>query len=418
MNIDYIAIGNELLNGKISDLNGLFLAKNVGKNRLKLRKIHIVPDQESEIFMAINEAFENSDVIVLSGGLGPTLDDITKPTLAKYFSKKLVEKTEHLELIRKIYQEKNRDYDTNHYHYHRVPEDFALLFNNVGYAPGLYYQNKSKQIFSLPGIPAEFQTMFSKEVLPLIKTSNSKFSKNITFKTWKIPESKIFKQVDPDLWSNLNSIGEVASLPHTYGVDIGVTIEGETENDLQIKEKKIMDILNSSKVSDSIYYIGNESLEEIIIQKAIEKNITFGFTESCTGGLLASRITDISGCSSVFWGSITAYDNSVKQNVLGVKEKTLIEHGAVSKETAFEMAYGARKQLGVDIVVSTTGIAGPGGGSKEKPVGTIGIGISSSEDTTSELYQFKGNRLSLKKRFSDYALFLLLEKINSLPAGH
>ena len=174
-------------------------------------------------------------------------------------------------------------------------------------------------------------------------------------------------------------------------------------NDLVLKKMKNSDIYLCLSSFEGFALTGIEAMS---MGMAVICSKSCGFTESCTGGLLASRITDISGCSSVFWGSITAYDNSVKQNVLGVKEKTLIEHGAVSKETAFEMAYGARKQLGVDIVVSTTGIAGPGGGSKEKPVGTIGIGISSSEDTTSELYQFKGNRLSLKKRFSDYGQFL------------
>lgn len=397
--IDLICIGTELLNGKTRDSNGHFLAKQGAQ----IRKVHIIADDEKLIFEALEEARKNSAAVILSGGLGPTKDDITKSALAKFF--KLELKNTHLKEAKAIFDQHSREYDTDIFHYHIVPSGFDTLNNSVGYAPGLYFKENQFQLFSLPGVPAEFQKMLTEEVLPKLDILDQ--NENIVFKTWKVPESKIFNQVDPSLWDKLQNFGEVTSLPHTYGVDIGVKLKS---NDLK---DELINLVTNGALSEFIYHVGNHSLEEIIIEKAKAKNLTFGFTESCTGGLLASRITDISGCSSVFWGSITAYDNSVKMNSLGVKEQTLIDHGAVSEQTAFEMAKGAREKLAVDIVISTTGVAGPGGGSKEKPVGTIGIGVSTKNETTSKLYHFKGDRLALKKRFSDFALIKLLETILS-----
>jgi nicotinamide-nucleotide amidase len=217
----------------------------------------------------------------------------------------------------------------------------------------------------------------------------------------------------PQLWDQLESFGEISSLPHPLGVDIGVKIQADSLIALTEKEQKIHSIVKKSKISSSIWHIGAETIEEVIIQKAKEKNLKIGFAESCTGGLLASRITDMPGSSSIFWGSIISYSNEVKINCLDVKEKTLREFGAVSKETAFEMAIGARQKLSVDIAVSTTGIAGPGGATPGKPVGTVGIAVSTKSKTVSEMYHYNGNRTSLKYSFSQAALFQMLDAIIS-----
>jgi nicotinamide-nucleotide amidase len=256
--------------------------------------------------------------------------------------------------------------------------------------------------------------MITESVTPLIQKlapKESTIKKHVIVKTWHVPESKIFKVMAPNLWQELTKFGSVSSLPHFGGVDIGVEIEAKNESELIQKEEAVLAHINQTEVKNHIWHIGPESLEEVIVKTAISKKLTIGFAESCTGGLCASRITDVAGSSAVFLGSIVSYANSVKENALQVKTQTLIDHGVVSLETAHEMAKGAREKLQVDIAIATTGIAGPGGGSDQKPVGTVGIGFATKDDSGSEILHFLGDRLTLKQRFSQAALFKLLELI-------
>jgi nicotinamide-nucleotide amidase len=294
-----------------------------------------------------------------------------------------------------------RSFNPDHSDYQNVPLEMQLLANPVGIAPGLHYKN----IFSLPGVPREFEAIFIESILP--RLNHAKIIEKLIIKTYKVPESKIFNELAPTLWNELEAYGKVSSLPHVMGVDIGVVLEGEN---IQNKDM-IIDLIKATKLNEYIWHIGPETLEELIIKEAKAKNLKIGFAESCTGGLNASRITDVAGSSSVFWGSIVSYSNDVKMRSLQVKKETLKTKGAVSEETAYEMAKGALEELKVDIAISTTGIAGPGGGSKDKPVGTVGIGISSKFGTQSKMYKFRGDRLLLKERFSKAALFKLLFEI-------
>jgi nicotinamide-nucleotide amidase len=412
MKIQLIIIGNELLNGKIQDQNTKFLAKLAHKFHLELTKVHIIQDDEDAFSKIIASAWEESDLVITSGGLGPTKDDITKDMLAKFFHRELIEDSNALKIVSKQYQEKQREYNSK-LHYQFIPEDFSVIYNKVGFAPGLKFVEKNKMIVSLPGVPHEYQTMLEEEVFPeFLKYHKPKiFQKHVVVRTYKIPEAKIFYKVAPKLWEELKMFGEVSSLPHAYGVDIGVKIKADEEDELQSIENEIIHVIKNTELSEFIWHIGEESLEEVIIKEASDKNLTFGFAESCTGGLCASRITDISGSSSVFWGSVVSYANEVKMKSLNVKADTLKSHGAVSSETAHEMAIGAKEHLGVDIAITTTGIAGPGGGSKDKPVGTVGIGWASRDKAGSEVFHLNGNREQLKLRFSQVALFTLLEKI-------
>lgn len=412
MKIQLIIIGNELLNGKIQDKNTKFLAKLAHKFHLELTKVHLIQDDEKAFSDAIAKAWEESDLIITSGGLGPTKDDITKDMLAKFFHRKLVEDKKAKEVVEKQYSEKQREYNDK-LNYQFIPEDFSVIYNKIGFAPGLKFLENGKMIASLPGVPHEFQVMLEEEVFPeYLKYHKPKyFQKHVIVRTYKIPEAKIFYKIAPKLWEELKMFGEVSSLPHAYGVDIGVKIKADEEAELQSIENEIIHVIKSTDLSEYIWHIGEESLEEVIIEEANDKNITFGFAESCTGGLCASRITDISGSSSVFWGSIVSYANEVKMKSLNVKESTLKDHGAVSDETALEMAMGAKEHLAVDIAVTTTGIAGPGGATKNKPVGTVGIGFSDKNASDSKTYHLSGNREQLKLRFSQVALFTLLERI-------
>ncbi len=369
MNISLITIGTELLNGKVKDLNTFTLSSLSRDYDFDLINAVAINDSKESILSTIDFLSVNSEVIIISGGLGPTKDDITKDVLIEKFG-----------------------------------DSFEEIKNHNGAAKGILFNLQTK-IVATPGVPSEFKMMLTKEIFQKLNI-HSKESNQVIFKTHKIGESKIFSELCPTLWNDLEEYGEVSSLPQIGGVNIGVNLKDNSKKD------KLINFVKSTKLNEIVWHIGNKSLEEVIIEKAKEKNIKIGFAESCTGGLLASKITDVSGSSFVFWGSIVSYSNEVKMRTLNVKEKTLHEHGAVSIETAKEMALGAKESMNLDIAITTTGIAGPNGGSKEKPVGTVCIGIATSEKVEAFRFELKGDRETLKEKFAKKALFLLLENLD------
>lgn len=408
---DLIIIGNELLNGKIQDLNTQTLAKSLLKKGIKLRKAHIVMDGTEDFGEIIDNIQKKSQYLFISGGLGPTLDDVTKNMLAEYFDFEIVENHKAYEIAKFHYHRGGREYDKELIHYHQLPHEFTPIHNPVGYAPGIHYATESFKVFALPGVPSELEGMLEHVIIPEYIDDGEFIIENITYKTWGVPEAKIFGELCPGLWQKLEAFGMVASLPHITGVDIGVSVTTNSHDELTKIKKKIHKIIMDSNIADNIWHIGNESIEEVIITEAKAKNLKIGFAESCTGGLCGSRITDVSGSSSVFWGSIVSYSNDVKMKTLEVTAETLKNHGAVSEQTAKEMASGVLKEMQVDIAVTTTGIAGPGGGSAEKPVGTVGIGVAYKDICKAKIFNPKGNRKVLKRKFSDLAMMNLLRAI-------
>lgn len=413
--VDLIVIGNELLNGKISDRNSKELGSILNANNMELNRVQIIGDNEQQFNEALERSLKSSEIVITSGGLGPTQDDLTKKMLGDYFKKPFKESNEALQLVESIYAAREKEYNKNVLNYHILPEGVSALNNPTGHAPGLFYQHEDKLIFSTPGVPFEFKSMVELEVIPIIKDI-FKLDKSIyqfSIRTWKVPESKIFNEIDTKLWTALSKFGVISSLPHIFGVDIGVALRG-SDSELSSKKNEIKDLIMNSPVADYVWQFGKLSLEELIVFEAKNKNLTLGFAESCTGGLCASKITDVSGSSQVFFGSIVSYANSVKIKSLGVLNETLNTQGAVSSQTALEMAIGAKEHLQVDIAVSTTGIAGPLGGSTEKPVGTVGIGFAGPLGSDSKIFNFNGDREILKQRFAHRALITMLEKIREI----
>lgn len=408
MKIQLIVIGNELLNGKIQDKNTDLLSKLCYEYGHELVGVHFVQDEEKSFLQVFENSIKDAELIITSGGLGPTRDDITKSMLAKFFKKQIVKNDSATAICERQFKRMERTFDGNLNHYDSIPDGFQAIYNSVGFAPGLYFKEGKKIYLSLPGVPYEFAGMVRDFFETKEMRARADRTNQIIFKTWHIPEEKIFSELCPDLWKQLEQYGEVSSLPHTIGVDIGVVLKNLSD------QEAVYDIVLNSPLKEYIWHIGRETLEEVIINEAQRKKLTIGFAESCTGGLNAHRITNTPGSSSVFWGSVVSYANEVKMKCLNVKEETLKEFGAVSKETALEMALGARKNLNVDIAISTTGIAGPGGATEGKPVGTVGIGISTKEQTTSDMYFMRGDRETLKMRFSQMALYKLLETIRSI----
>ena len=414
MKIQLITIGNELLNGKIQDKNAYWLARFCHEHDLELTKNQIIPDSEAAFMLAMDEAWRDADLVVTSGGLGPTKDDLTKPLTAKYFKRALKESAQALEVAQRNYAQKNREYNPA-MEYSKIPEGFEAIYNAAGYAPGLVFKSDDKMLAVLPGVPAEFNRMFTEEIYPRANAlfgDSSSLKKHVIVKTWRMPEAKIFTSLCPGLWEKLETFGQVSSLPHPLGVDIGVVVEAADEKGLALLEQEVIETVFATPLKEHIWHVGPESIEEIIVAKASAKNLTIGFAESCTGGLCASRITDVAGSSAVIYGSIVSYSNSVKNGVLNVSESILNTVGPVSEECALEMAKGAGEVLGVNIAVSTTGLAGPGGDGNH-PAGTVGIGVSSAKGSSSKMHHFpEMERVDMKRVFSQIALYTLLEEIN------
>lgn len=407
MKIGILVIGSEILNGKIQDKNAYFLANELRSKGIDLFKTITCADNFDDITNALEILFNKVDTVITSGGLGPTIDDITKDAVSSFFNLKISFNQAAKDIAIKNYQRRNRDYEKSDKSYENFPETAIPLNNPGGMAPGILIKKGEKTCYSLPGVPHEFSAIAKESILPNLRTNGEIY--HFICRTKFTPELKLYELLK-DKMDEFKSYGEISFLPHPTHVDFGITLKGsQTENKNKIKE--LTHILKNSPIKDAIWHFGEEEIEEVIIQKAVEKKITIATAESCTGGLNAHRLTNVPGSSEVFLGSIVSYANSVKENLLGVSANTLKEHGAVSEQTAIEMAKGALKSCGSDIAVSTTGIAGPGGGSKEKPVGTVWIGIATKDQAEAFHFHFSGKRDELKERFSNAALFKLLERI-------
>jgi nicotinamide-nucleotide amidase len=414
MKIGLLIIGNEILEGKISDANTRQLSLFLRQHHLELQTVLTVTDHEEAIHLGLKTLFSICDVVVTSGGLGPTKDDVTKEAIASFLGRKIGFSDESYNVALKNYERFNRPFAGKEHGYCFLPEGFIALTNSTGFAPGLFAEYSGKYLLCGAGVPKEFKSLLEDHFLALIQSKfpiSSDLIESITVRTKKIPEEKIFGEVDPILWDQLSNFGNVSSLPTTMGVDIGVKLVAKNALELADKKQKVLAIFDRSPLKPSIWQIGNLSLEEYIVQMANKKNITFGFAESCTGGLCSHRITNVAGSSKTFLGSIVSYDESVKHKVLNVEAATLKNHGAVSVQTAGEMSQGLSQQLKTKIAISTTGIAGPSGGTSEKPVGTVCFGVTNNGKTQTHSAHFPGDREQLKLRFSQAALFYLLEEL-------
>jgi len=414
MKIGLLIIGNEILEGKISDANTRQLSLFLKEHQLELLTSLTVTDQESTIHLGLKTLFSLCDVVVTSGGLGPTKDDLTKEAIASFLGRKISYSDSSYEIALKNYERFKRPFAGKEHGYCYLPEGFVALENSTGFAPGLFAEHLGKYLICGPGVPKEFKSLLEDHFMNLVVSKfppSSDLFASVTVRTMKVPEEKIFGEVDSTLWDKLAAFGNVSSLPTTMGVDIGVKIKATNEIDLEEKKKKVLEIFDQSPIKPSIWQIGNLSLEEYIVNLANKKNITYGFAESCTGGLCSHRVTNISGSSQTFLGSVVSYAESVKHKLLNVDTATLKNHGVVSLQTAGEMSSGLSQQLKARIAVSITGIAGPSGGTPEKPVGTACFGVTNNRKTHTHTAHFPGDREQLKLRFSQAALYYLLEEL-------
>lgn len=416
MKVGLLIIASEVLNGKTKDLNTHFLAEYLRSHHLELEMQLTVRDELKSIHQGLDLLKSRCDVIVTSGGVGPTKDDMTKEALGSYLGRKNQYSPESEKIAAANYERLGRPFPGKEHVYSYLPEGFIPLHNPNGFAPGFFAEDNGKCFFSAPGVPREIRAMIQYHFPTLIfpRNKNKEFIDLLIVRTRKVPEEKIFKEVDPDLWQKLEELGEVSSLPVVYGVDIGVKIRATSDSELKNQREKCLSIFRSSAIWEHVWHIGNDPLEEVILKKAMEKNLRFGFAESATGGLCSERMTNVSGVSQCFMGSVVCYDDSVKTNVLKVNQSTIDTHSVYSLETAREMAQGVSSLLKLDVGVSITGIAGPNGGTAQNPVGTVCIGVCIRGRVEAHRFEFKGDRELLKMRFSQVALMTLLESLEKI----
>lgn len=385
-----ISIGNELLIGDTVNTNASWIGRSLTESGFEVERVFTIPDNYDLIRHHITQSLDYSDFTVVTGGLGPTHDDITKKVVTDIFDCELVEDTEVMSYIEKIFKSRGFQLSDSNREQALVPSACDVLFNKQGTAPGMWFEMEGKYLAVLPGVPYEMQYLMINGVYPKLRSLFTDVEVWVTeyFKTAGIPESTLSDQIGSLDEFLTNGIG-VAFLPNPGGVTIRISASGSSRNDAEKKLAKLRTLLES-KIGHYLYGKGKElSLAEVVGKLLKEKNLTIATAESCTGGYISNEITDIPGSSGYMTGGVVAYSNSSKSHILGVDPETIKKYGAVSKEVALQMAKGAAEHFDSSIGVSTTGIAGPGGGTEDKPVGLVWMG-----------FWFKGNHFALKAMFS------------------
>lgn len=418
-----ITIGNELLIGDIINTNAAWMGTFLTQRHVAPVYSITIGDDAGAIISALNQALEAADIVLVTGGLGPTHDDITKHILAEYTGGKLVEHIETRETIIRNFGQRGIPVSSSNLQQAMVPDTAEVLFNSRGTAPGMWFdlnpetQGKSGIIVAMPGVPAEMKHLMEHKVWPRLSTrlgTNGALFRHY-MNTAGIGESTLSDLTIGDVSDMLKDGIELAYLPHTHGVGLRITATGTTEADAAEKARPLLEHIRR-KAGDFIYSeVYNEDLPKSCGRLLGEQKKTVATAESCTGGLIGSLITDVPGSSAWYRGSIVAYHNELKTRLLDVPEATLSTHGAVSKQTALIMAKRAAETLGTDIGLSTTGIAGPGGGSEEKPVGLVWFGYYDGQHHFALRAQFFKNRKLNKERTALVALDILRRVLSDIP---
>ncbi|MEJ8801500.1 competence/damage-inducible protein A [Pontibacter sp. H249] len=389
---EIITIGDEILYGQIVDTNSAWMGAELTKAGIKVKQITSVSDNADHIVEALDNAKKRADIILLTGGLGPTKDDLTKDVLTSYFNTILELHEPSLADIAEIFKNRGRELTELNREQAYLPAACTPVRNVLGTAPGMWFEHEGKVYVSMPGVPYEMKRMMTDTVLPQLKTYFK--TPEIIHKvvqTVGIAESILAAKLEN--WeTSLPSHLKLAYLPHLGSVRLRLTGFGEDASKLEHEMQEQVDKLQQL-IPNYIFAFGEISLEAAIGQLLKERGLTIATAESCTGGYLAHKITSISGSSSYYQGSVIAYHNDVKIRELGVKPETLQQHGAVSEATVKEMAENVKLKFGTDIGVATSGIAGPDGGTPDKPVGTIWIAYSDKYKSEAKLLQFNKDRL-------------------------
>lgn len=409
MNATIISIGNELLSGLTVNSNASFIGEKLTEIGVQVVRIDTVSDDESFILSALNQAILDSDVIVITGGLGPTEDDLTKPVIAKFLNAEMKYHPEVYARIERLFLKRGKTMPLSNRNQAELPDRTEPIPNSMGTAPGLKFLHKKKQFYVLPGVPKEMRAMVERVIVPELKErAGERIFLSQTFKTTGISESLLQDKLH--LFSKLIPDVTLAYLPQLTGVVLRVSLYGDSESRCKEQLQQAGEYI-LEQAGDVIYSAEGEEIEEVIGHLLSDRNLTISVAESCTGGLIGHMLTNVPGSSDYFHQGVIAYSNEAKTELLHVPPSLIKKHGAVSAQTAEAMAVGIRELSGSDIGISVTGIAGPGGGTPEKPVGLVYIGYSSVDKTISEKHLFWKDRLLNKTRSAVAALDLLRKQL-------
>lgn len=371
---EILCVGTELLLGDIINTNAAFLSQKLAELGIGVYRHVAVGDNPARLKRALADALEAADLVITSGGLGPTYDDLTKETVAEYFGREMFLDEHSLARIEAYFKRTGRVMTDNNRKQAMMPEGAVIFDNDYGTAPSLALSNGEKCVIMLPGPPNELIPIFNERVMPYLLCRRERVIESRNVHIFGMGESAV-EDVLGDIMKTATN-PTVAPYCKTGEVRLRVTASADSREAALALCDETIEKIYATEVGRYIYGVDVDTIEGAVVERLRTRGMTVAFAESCTGGLISKRITDVSGASAVFMGSCVTYANEAKVKLIGVREETLARFGAVSEETAREMAIGVREALGVDIGVSVTGIAGPTGGSAEKPVGTVFLGIS------------------------------------------
>lgn len=415
MKIHVVTIGDEILNGYTLNTNAAYIGNEFSSNQLKVSRTSVVGDNEQDIITEIRECLQKNDIVVLTGGLGPTHDDITKDCIVKLYNTELVLNKEVLNNIKQIFAKKGREITPSNEQQAYVPKIARVINNSFGTAPGMWIEKDKKILIALPGVPHEMKEMLHADVIPeLINATgaNKKVTKVKSLSTTGIPESVLYEKLG-DI-TELVKGSKLAFLPDQYGVQMRIVVEEDTQEKASNKISEIEQRIRAV-VGRYIFGIEGVTLEEVVSRLLKERGLSIAVAESCTGGKICDRLTNISGSSAYFERGVVSYSNGAKVELLKVNEDMIAEHGAVSLEVARQMAEGVKAIAGTDLGLSVTGILGPTGAVPGKPVGLVYLGICDDKLCTGKKIQLSDNRIINKEKASQAALDFLRRHLLGIP---
>ena len=391
MKAEIITIGDEILIGQIVDTNSAWMGEQFNLNGIEIYQITSVHDDHDHIIRAIKNAEQHADLVVITGGLGPTKDDITKHTLCEYFNTKLVFHESTLKTIYERFKFRGIDMNKMNRDQAMLPESCTILPNKMGTAPGMWFEKNDTIFVSMPGVPFEMKYLVEFELLPrLRKTGRTKAIFHKTVLTQGVPESMLAERI-ADWEDALPTHIKLAYLPNPMAVRLRLSAIGDDLEALKSDVEKEIEKLKTI-IPEAIFGYDLETMAEVIGRELVQQNKKLAVAESCTGGYISHLITSVAGSSEYYNGSVTSYSNEMKEKLLGVSRENLEKYGAVSEQVAREMVEGVKRVMNADYAVATTGIAGPTGGTEKKPVGTVWIAVSGPEKTWVKKYTFVGDQ--------------------------
>lgn len=404
MKAHIINIGDELLIGQVVNTNASWMAEELNKRNIKVTDIAVIADDKDAIVKQLKTSLAEAELVLITGGLGPTKDDITKTTLCEFFHSELIIHEPTLENVRDYFSRRGLQFTPVNHDQALVPKCCKVILNKVGTAPCMLFETDKNIIVSMPGVPFEMKWLMSNEVLKILEQKmGNEAIVHKTILTFGIGESFLADKIAS--WeSSLPSYIHLAYLPEAGKVRLRLSAYGDNHKKL---EEEIAELIEKLKIiiDDNIYGYDNDTISKVIGRILTEKQKSISTAESCTGGLVGHKIVESAGASAYYTGGIISYSNDKKEQLLGVKKSTLDKYGAVSEETAIEMAKGCREKMNTDYSIATTGISGPDGGSEKKPTGLVYIAISSKEKTICNKYVFTTTREQHQERVANQALF-------------